>query len=744
MRIHLYSLHGLFRGHDLEIGRDADNGGQIIYVLELARALAACPEVNHVHLFTRRMEDPSVGPDYAEPVESLGEKLDIRRIPCGGKRYLPKEQLWPFLDEYIANAITHIKTAGIFPDWIHGHYADAGYVATELSSMLNVPFAQTGHSLGRPKLEKLIASGMEEEEAVTRFAFARRFAAEDGTLANAEFIVTSTEQEVRSYAVYPSSVQAEYHAIPPGIDFARYYPYYDDLVAGAPASGEATVLRRQTMYTVRQNIEKFLAHPDRPLILAVCRPDRKKNIDGLIHAYGTDPELQAMANLAIFAGIRRDISAMPPGEKEVLTEILLLMDKYNLYGRLAIPKRHDAALDIPVAYRLCAQKRGVFVNAALTEPFGLTLLEASSCGCPVVATRHGGPAEIIGTCENGILVEPGDPGSIQAALKQILTREDVWQTMSQNGLQRIRQHYSWERHVRDYLALVQSNRSTSEGLGRKNLAKNPKLFDRLKLTRRMVVSDIDGTLISEVGDYRGLEELKALLRRRGSDFAFGIASGRSLVKVQEILRQFDIPTPDVVISAVGTAIHYGLESPLADKGWEQHIDYAWDADAIRARLAEFPGLEPQEPENQNPFKVSYYIQDRSLTCEAVEGFLGSLARNVSVVITQSAFLDVLPRRASKGRAVRYIGNKWSIPIHHVVVCGDAGNDLDMFTGANRGVVVGNHSPEMEVLRERRRVYFAAMPSAAGILEGLAHFGVPAPAADPVASGGPTPEASRTP
>lgn len=724
MRIHLFSLHGLIRGTNLEIGRDADNGGQIVYVLELARALAASPEVTHVDLFTRRMDDPAVGTDYAVAVEPLGEKLTIRRIACGGRRYLPKEQLWPFLDEYVANAITHIKTEGIMPDWIHGHYADAGYVATELSSMLNIPFAQTGHSLGRTKLDRLIASGMPREEAVERYQFERRFAAEEGTLANAEFITTSTEQEVRSYQAYDASGKAEYHVLPPGIDFERFYPFYDDLVPGASVTNESTILRRQTIYGLRQNLEKFFAHPDRPLILAVCRPDRKKNIDGLIHAYGMDPEIQAMANLAIFAGIRSDIASMPPGEKEVLTEILLLMDKYNLYGRLAIPKKHDAALDIPVAYRLCAQKKGVFVNVALTEPFGLTLLEATACGCPVVATTHGGPTEILAQCQNGILVEPDDTAAIQTALKQILTREELWQSFSQNGMREVRRFYSWERHARDYLALVQANRGASQGLGRKNLAKNPRLFERLKLTDHMVISDIDGTLIDENGDCEGLDELRDLLKRRGNQFAFGVASGRSLAKIQEILHRFDIPSPDVVISAVGTYIHYGLDAPVPDKGWEQHINYRWDPDEVRACLEPVAGLEMQEPENQNAFKVSYYLRDRSITLERIEEALGPLARSTSVILTQSAFIDLLPKRASKGRALRYIGNKWSIPLNQVVACGDAGNDLDMFTGANRGIVVGNHSAELGVLRERRRVYFSRGHAAVGVLEGLRRFALP--------------------
>ena len=232
MRIHLYSLHGLFRAQRLEIGRDADNGGQIIYVMELAKALSRRPDVEKVHLFTRRIDDPSCSAEYAQAIEPVNDKFDIRRVWCGGKRYLPKEKLWGHLDEFVANAVTHIKQEKIFPNWIHGHYADAGYVAAELSSILNVPFAQTGHSLGRPKLQKLIDGGMPKEEAMKRFQFERRFAAEDTTLFNSEFIVTSTQQEVSTYEGYVHFEHAEHHVIPPGLNFERYYPYYQDMVSG--------------------------------------------------------------------------------------------------------------------------------------------------------------------------------------------------------------------------------------------------------------------------------------------------------------------------------------------------------------------------------------------------------------------------------------------------------------------------------------------------------------------------------
>jgi len=718
MRIHLYSIHGLFRGGNLEIGRDADNGGQIAYVMELARALSRRPEVSRVHLFTRRIEDNALSADYARTIEPVSEKFDIRRIACGGRRYLPKEQLWRHLDEFVTNAVAHIKAEKVFPDWLHSHYADAGYVAAELSAMLNVPFAHTGHSLGRPKLQKLLASGMPEEEAFERFRFRDRFNAEEATLLTAEFIVTSTAQEELSYEVYENSDKAEYQVIPPGLNFERYHPYYDELNDPDPARAE---LRKQARFTVKQNLEKFFSQPDRPVILTICRPDIKKNIDGLIHAYGTDRELQAMANLAIFAGIRSDINTMPEGEKAVLTEILLLMDKYNLYGRLAIPKKHDVEWEVPEIYRLCALKNGVFVNIALNEPFGLTILEATSCGLPVVATQDGGPSEIIPICESGLLVPPTDTAEIQRALKAILTDPELWQRFSHTGIRRVREHYSWDRHVEGYLKLIAENREECELKPRKDAAPAPKLAERLKKADRMIVTDIDDTMIAPKHGNPGLSQLKELLLSRGNRFVFGLASGRSLELIQQVIQEHDLPPPDIVIAGVGTCLCYGLSTPAGlDKGWLGHIGHQWDAEAVRERLAAMPALELQEPENQNPFKVSYYLRDPHITADLIRGLLGRLANHANVIITQQLFVDVLPRRASKGRAIRYVANKWSIPIQQTIVCGDAGNDLDMFNGQTRGIVVSNHAPELETLRGRRRVYFAGAPAAAGILEGLRH------------------------
>lgn len=95
LNIALISIHGLIRASNLELGRDADNGGQITYVVELLKALARHPDVGRVDLYTRQMSDPKISIDYAKSVEIVAPGARIIRLPCGPMCYLRKEVLWP-------------------------------------------------------------------------------------------------------------------------------------------------------------------------------------------------------------------------------------------------------------------------------------------------------------------------------------------------------------------------------------------------------------------------------------------------------------------------------------------------------------------------------------------------------------------------------------------------------------------------------------------------------------------------
>jgi sucrose-phosphate synthase len=140
MKITLISLHGLIRARDPELGRDADTGGQVKYVLELARDLALHENVREVELLTRQIIDPRVDEDYAQLEEAISDNSKIVRIPFGPKRYLRKESLWPFIEMFVDQTLSHFKRTGL-PDIIHGHYADAGLAGAQLAQCFTSPMS---------------------------------------------------------------------------------------------------------------------------------------------------------------------------------------------------------------------------------------------------------------------------------------------------------------------------------------------------------------------------------------------------------------------------------------------------------------------------------------------------------------------------------------------------------------------------------------------------------------------------
>ncbi|UTN02669.1 HAD-IIB family hydrolase [Flavobacterium bizetiae] len=718
LRISLINIHGLLKGSGLEIGRDADNGGQTKYVYELAEFLSQHENVEHVHVFTRLIDDPNLSPEYAVPIEIINDKLDIRRIPFLGKKYKAKEQLWDGLDTFVNGIVQHIKLHDIFPNWIHSHYGDAGYVASELSTILNIPFAHTGHSLGFHKKNKLLESGLNEEEIEKKYKFKQRIAAEEKTLELSEFIVTSTEQEIETYKPYKNFELGKYHAISPGIDTSKFVPYYH-----REQDSDKQMEEEQRKYWVAETISKFLINPHKPFILALSRPDRHKNLHTLIEVYGKDKELQSIANLVIFAGIRKDISKMPESEKDVLTDLLLLMDKYDLYGKMAIPKKHDVENEVSIIYRYAAEKRGVFVNLALHENFGLTVIESASSGLPVVVTKNGGPSEIIPTCQNGELVNPLDENEIKKALRNILTNENQWKYYSNNGAINIQKHYSWLSHVNQYVDLVNENLSLSSGSGIKKQHYPNINIERLKRkVEHLFVSDIDGTLIEPKLNNPGLKELKEHLINRTDKMAFALASGRNLALVKQVIEEEQFPLPDFIICSVGTEIYYtNGKDYILDKGWAKFLAGRWKRDDIVNRLKEVPWLRLQEEEAQNPYKISYYYDQEKYDHEQLISVLGTGWYKVNIIPSHGQFLDFIPKRASKGNAIKFLCRKWSIPLSNVIAAGDSGNDIDMFRGSIKGIIVGNRSVELANYETTKSIYVAKDAASSGILEGLKHY-----------------------
>jgi sucrose-phosphate synthase len=716
LHIMMFSIHGLLRSEGMELGRDADTGGQINYVVEFGRELANHEMVKKVDLFTRLIADKTVSEDYLQPIEQVSDGFRIIRIQCGGRKYIRKELLWPHLDEYVDKTIKFIKRDGVIPDIVHGHYADAGYVSLQLSELFGIPLVFTAHSLGRTKHQKLLDDGMKEKDIVKKYKIDHRINIEESVLRHANLVITSTNQEIRQqYGMYENRAYPNYCVIPPGVDLGKFYPFYHDLLP--ETTRDETELHAQG--SILQQLNRFFKQPEKPIILALCRPDKKKNISGLIKAYGEDLELQTMANLAVFAGIRKDISDKEEDARDVLTEMLLLMDKYDLYGNMAIPKEHDFDHEVPALYRIAAKTKGVFVNVALTEPFGLTLIEASSCGLPIVATNDGGPKDIVKNLKTGILVDPSNSRKVAGAIKKIIVNNEKWKDFSEKGVLNIQKHYTWHAHTGTYFKklrrLANHNDNSEFAAGR---PVSP-IGKRLAKLRYFLITDVDNTLIGGDGD--DLKALIQLLEDNHEQVGFAISTGRTVDSATSYLEKHGVPTPDIIIASVGTEIYYG-QGHRYDQGWDTPISSRWNRDKIQDVLDSLEFLEYQEGETQRPFKISYYMEPDKDRLTEIHGLLATNKCSYNLIYSNQQFLDILPYRASKGKALRYLSYKWEIPLENILVCGDSGNDEEMLRGEPLGIIVGNYSRELEKLRGLKHMYFAEREFAGGILEGMEHFG----------------------
>lgn len=698
----LISVHGLIRGENLELGVDADTGGQCTYVVDLAKALADHPKVSKVDLLTRMIKDPKISEIYATSEEKLSDKANIIRLPCGPNRYLRKESLWPHLDQLVDQCLHYLRNQKRLPDVIHSHYADAGYVGRQLSMLLGIPLIHTGHSLGKPKLEKLLSSGKKPEKIEKQFNFEKRISEEESLIQHAALIVTSTHQEIdQQYGMYSKTEGNRFRVIPPGTDTSRFSP----------------PKRKPISLNVTNSVDHYLSNPKKPMILCICRPEVRKNIKGLVEAYGSNLELQKIANLVLVIGTRDDIRDLDKAQAQVLTELLLDIDKFDLWGKVAIPKSH-AQDDVPEFYRMAAKSRGIFINAAFTEPFGLTLIESAACGLPVIAPDDGGPRDIIAHCHHGVLVNTLDSSAIGEALLNALSDKTRLRKWANNGELNVKKHYTWAGHVNKYIKEIGNLlRKKRKNIRKQQIAlhsdKSP-----IPLAEHAFITDIDNTLL---GDKSGQEALVQWLRDNAGYNIFGIATGRSLDSAIDILRRNKIPIPDVLITSVGSEIHYGIDK-IPDQGWANHIRHLWRREDVLKAMKDIEGIKLQVAENQREFKISYNVNPKQMpSVDTINKHLRDKHLFAQVIYSHGKFLDILPVRASKGHAIRYLSYKWGLSLSNFLVSGDSGNDIEMLMGDTLAVVVGNYSEDLAHLKGLPQIYFANAKYAHGILEGMQHY-----------------------
>ncbi|TMW93960.1 hypothetical protein EJD97_010949 [Solanum chilense] len=659
----LISMHGLVRGENMELGRDSDTGGQVKYVVELARALANMKGVHRVDLLTRQITSPDVDSSYGE--------------------YIPKESLWPYIPEFVDGALSHIVNmasaigeqvnAGkaVWPYVIHGHYADAGEVAARLSGTLNVPMVLTGHSLGRNKFEQLLKQGrLTKGEINNTYKIMRRIEAEELGLDTAEMVITSTRQEIdEQWGLYDGfDIQLERKlrvrrrrgvsclgrymprmvVIPPGMDFSNINAQ-DSLEGDGDLKSliGAAKSQKRPIPHIWSEIMRFFVNPHKPMILALSRPDPKKNVTTLLRAFGECQALRELANLTLILGNRDDIDDMSSSSSAVLTTVIKLIDKYNLYGQVAYPKHHKQP-EVPDIYRLAAKTKGVFINPALVEPFGLTLIEAAAYGLPIVATKNGGPVDIVKALHNGLLIDPHDQKAIEDALLKLVADKNLWLECRKNGLKNIH-CFSWPEHCRNYLSHVQHcrNRHPANCLEVMKPAPEEPMSESLRDVEDLSLKfsiDVDFKANGEMDMARRQHELVEILSRkansinkpivsyspgrrkvlyvvatdcynsngsptetlsltvknimqvarsRSSQIGLLFLTGLCLQETKEVVNSCptNLEDFDALICSSGSEIYYPWKDLGLDDDYEAHIEYRWPGENIKSAVMRLGKIE---------------------------------------------------------------------------------------------------------------------------------------------------------
>ena len=232
------------------------------------------------------------------------------------------------------------------------------------------------------------------------------------------------------------------------------------------------------------------------------------------------------------------------------------------------------------------------------------------------------------------------------------------------------------------------------------------------------------------------------------ELTLAYVSGRHKGLLLEAIHEYDLPVPDYAIGDVGTTLYEIHDDEWRPwQAWEEEIAPDWAGrrhDELAALFEDIGTLTLQEPEKQNTFKLSYYAPmdaDHDALLAEMDARLKQFDIRASLIWSidearHIGLLDVLPRRATKYHAIRFLMARTGFDAGNTVFAGDSGNDLPALTSGLQAVLIRNARKEVreEALRSAHekgiseRLYLARGNFldmngnyAAGVLEGLAHY-----------------------
>lgn len=484
----ILSPHGFF-GQANVLGLP-DTGGQVVYILDQVRALEK--EMRH-RISEQGLDiDPNIVVVTRLIPEAQGTSCDQRIEPIVGTQHarilrvpfrtesgevvpqwISRFEIWPYLQQFaidVGNEL--IAELGQRPDLIVGNYSDGNLVATMLAHKLKVTQCNIAHALEKTKY---LHSDLYWHQHEEQHHFSCQFTADLIAMNHADFIITSTYQEIagndQSVGQYESHASftmpdlfrvingvdvydPKFNIVSPGADADVYFSYAD---SERRLSGLHKDIGAMIFGEGGDNTRGALKDSDKPLIFTMARLDTIKNITGLVEWYGKHDDLRQVANLFVVAGHVDESLSSDEEERSQISRMHGLFDEYQLSDNVRwLGGRLDKNLSGEL-YRYIADRRGLFVQPALFEAFGLTVIEAMTCGLPTFATCYGGPLEIIEHGVSGFHIDPNHGEQAAQLLYEFISRcnedENHWQYISSGGMDRVKKRYTWELYAERMMTL---------------------------------------------------------------------------------------------------------------------------------------------------------------------------------------------------------------------------------------------------------------------------------------------------
>lgn len=386
------------------------SGGQNIYVRQVALGLQQLDW--EVDVFTH-WQDNNV-----EPQVRLGPKGSVIRLAAGRKEFIPKDELYGYVQHFVRELKEYLNWSKKRYDIIHSNYWLSGLAGLNLKEYLGVPQVHTSHSLGSIKASETGLKGI---------GLLRRLEAERKIVEGVNCVVATAPEEMERLIKDYGACSERIALVPCGVDPMLFHP------------GK------------RHESKAQLGLEDKKVVVYVGRFDKNKGLNTLL----TSLEMLSRDNSSFIEDVRVLIIGGDPQSRKYLEEEIC---NRRLDGWVLTvgAQPHEK---LPLYYRAAE----VCVIPSYYETFGLVALEAMACGTPVIASRVGGLKFTVVDGITGYLVPPRDAQGLAARLGEMLHDPALAIKIGRAAANHVRRQFIWPKVVEHLSALYHEVGEWSHG-----------------------------------------------------------------------------------------------------------------------------------------------------------------------------------------------------------------------------------------------------------------------------------------